>query len=477
MVDTLDLGSSGESCKSSSLFIRTIFSDGYFLKRSQMKIKETKSEGLSREYNVTISAADFNAGVEKKLHEISKTVSMAGFRAGKVPFAMIEKKYKANAMSEALDDMLRDGVNDLLKEKNLRPVFTPDVDIKKFEEGKDIEFSVKMDIMPDIELKDFGTIKIEKVMADVPEEEVTKALNYMAESRRDSVKVEENRETKKGDIAVIDFVGSIDGVEFPGGKGEAYPLEIGSNSFIPGYEDQLIGKKVGDVVDVKATFPENYHAKDLAGKEALFVTTIKEIREVKKSEINDEFAKAMGKDSLDALKEEVKAHIAKDYEAASRMKLKRALLDALDKAYKFDVPSKLVDMEYETIVKQYEAAKKNNQLDEEEKNKKEADLLKEYKEIAVRRVKLGLLLAEVGKEAKVEVTQEDINKAIMVEAQRYPMQAKAIFDFYLKNKDAVERLRTQVYEEKVIDYVLSKVETKEKKVSVAELYNFDEKAA
>jgi len=442
-----------------------------------MKIKETKSEGLSREYNVTISAADFAAGVDKKLHEIGKTVSMAGFRAGKVPFPMIEKKYKANAMSEALDDMLRDGVNDLLKEKNLRPVFTPDVDIKKFEEGKDIEFTVKMDILPDIEIKDFGSIKLEKVVADVPEEEVTKALNYMAESKRDSVKVEENRETKKGDIAVIDFVGSIDGVEFQGGKGEAYPLEIGSNSFIPGYEDQLIGKKVGDVVDVKATFPENYHAKDLAGKEALFVTTIKEIREVKKSEINDEFAKSMGKDNLDALKEEVKSHIAKDYEAASKMKLKRALLDALDKAYKFDVPSKLVDMEYETIVKQYEAAKKNNQLDEDEKNKKEADLLKEYKEIAVRRVKLGLLLAEVGKNAKIEVTQEDINKAIMVEAQRYPMQAKAIFDFYLKNKEAIERLRTQVYEEKVIDHVLSKVETTEKKVSVAELYNFDEKAA
>lgn len=442
-----------------------------------MKIKETKSEGLSREYNVTISAADFEKGVQNKLHEIGKTVAMAGFRAGKVPFSMIEKKYKANAMSEALDDMLRDGVNDLLKEKNLRPVFTPDVDIKKFEEGKDIEFSVKMDILPEIEIKDFGSIKLEKVMADVPEEEVTKALNYMAESRRDSVKVEENRETKKGDIAVIDFVGSIDGVEFNGGKGSAYPLEIGSNSFIPGYEDQLIGKKVGDVVDVKATFPENYHAKDLAGKEALFVTTIKEIREVKKSEINDEFAKSMGKDNLDALKEEVKSHIAKDYEAASKMKLKRALLDALDKAYKFDVPSKLVDMEYETIVKQYEAAKKNNQLDEDEKNKKEADLLKEYKEIAVRRVKLGLLLAEVGKEAKVEVTQEDINKAIMVEAQRYPMQAKAIFDFYLKNKDAIERLRTQVYEEKVIDHVLAQVKTEEKKVSVAELYNFDEKAA
>ncbi len=442
-----------------------------------MEIKEVKSEGLSREYNVTIKAADFDVAVENKLKSISKSVAMAGFRAGKVPFAMVKKKYQANAMSEALDDLLRDGVNEVLKEKDLRPVFTPDVDLKKFEEGKDIEFTVSMDVMPVIEVKNLSDLEVEKLVAEVPAEEIEKAINYMAESHRDSAKVEEDRETKKGDIAVIDFVGSIDGVEFPGGKGEAYPLELGSNSFIPGYEDQLIGKKVGDVVDVKATFPQEYHAKDLAGKEALFVTTIKEIREVKKTEVNDDFAKSMGEENLDNLKETVKNRIAKDYEYASKMKLKRSLLDVLDKAYNFDVPNKLVDMEYEGIVKQYEAAKKNNQLDEDEKSKKEEDLLKEYKEIAVRRVKLGLLLAEVGNNAKVEVTQEDINKAIMNEAQRYPMQAKAIFDFYLKNKEAIERLRTSVYEEKVIEHVLSQVKTTEKTVSVEELYNFDEKKA
>ena len=440
-----------------------------------MEIKEVKSEGLSREYNVTIKAADFDVAVENKLKSISKSVSMAGFIAGKVPFAMVKKKYQANAMSEALDDLLRDGVNEVLKEKDLRPVFTPDVDLKKFEEGKDIEFTVSMDIMPTIEVKDLSKVEVEKLVAEVPNEEIEKAINYMAESHRDSAKVEEDRETKKGDIAVIDFVGSIDGVEFPGGKGEAYPLELGSNSFIPGYEDQLIGKKVGDVVDVKATFTQEYHAKDLDGKEALFVTTIKEIREVKKTEVNDDFAKSMGEENLDKLKETVKGRIAKDYDYASKMKLKRSLLDVLDKTYNFDVPQKLVDMEYEGIVKQYEVAKKNNQLDEDEKSKKEEDLLKEYKEIAVRRVKLGLLLAEVGNNAKVEVNQEDINKAIMNEAQRYPMQAKAIFDFYLKNKEAIERLRTSVYEEKVIEYVLSQVKTTEKTVSVEDLYNFDEK--
>ena len=216
-----------------------------------MEIKEVKSEGLSREYNVTIKAADFDVAVENKLKSISKSVAMAGFRAGKVPFAMVKKKYQANAMSEALDDLLRDGVNEVLKEKNLRPVFTPDVDLKKFEEGKDIEFTVSMDVMPVIEVKNLSDLEVEKLVAEVPAEEIEKAINYMAESHRDSAKVEEERETKKGDIAVIDFVGSIDGVEFPGGKGEAYPLELGSNSFIPGYEDQLVGKKVIVVRNLK----------------------------------------------------------------------------------------------------------------------------------------------------------------------------------------------------------------------------------
>ncbi len=437
-----------------------------------MKIEVLKSEGLSREFNVTIEVAEFNEQVDKKLKSIAKKVSMPGFRAGKVPFEMVKKNHQGNAMSEALDELVRIGVNKVVDENNLNPVVTPDVDLSKFEDGKDIEFKVSVDIMPEIKLNNFADLKIEKPVADVPEEEVQKALDYMAKGRRDSEKVEEDRETVKGDIAVIDFVGSIDGVEFAGGKGEAYPLEIGSNSFIPGYEDQLIGHKVGDVIDVKATFPEAYGAKDLAGKEALFVTTIKEIRAVKETKINDDFAKAVGEENLEALKESVKNKISEDYAQASKMKLKRNLLDALDKAYEFEVPAKLVDMEYDAILNQYEEAKKNNQLDEDEKAKSEEALFNEYKEISIRRVKLGLLLAEAGNQAKVEVNQEDINKAIMNEAQRNPMHAQAIFEFYMKNKEAIERLRTSAYEEKVVDHVLSQVSITDISVSVEDLYNF-----
>jgi trigger factor len=311
-------------------------------------------------------------------------------------------------------------------------------------------------------------------MSEVPAEEVEKAIRYVAESRRDQVKVEEDRPTKKGDIAVIDFVGSVDGVEFQGGKGSAYPLELGSGSFIPGFEDQLIGKKVGDKVNVNVTFPETYHAKDLAGKAALFVVDIKELREPKEVVIDDAFAKSLGEDSLDSLRAKVVERIKADYEKASRLKLKRALLDVLDKEYTFEVPQKLVDAEYDGIVKQYEYAKQHNQLDESEKARDEKDLLAEYKEIALRRVKLGLLLSEVGNEAELKILPEDLNKAIMAEAQKYPGQEKVVFDYYLKNKQAVEALKAPVFEEKIVDHILSKVQLKEVIVPVEQLYSFDD---
>ena len=261
---------------------------------------------------------------------------------------------------------------------------------------------------------------------------------------------------------------------FQGGKGNAYPLQLGSGSFIPGFEDQLVGKKAGEKVDVKVTFPENYHAKDLAGKDAVFAVDIKELRETKNVEINDEFAKSLGEKSLDSLKSAISDRIKGDYEAASRMKLKRALLDNLDKNYNFDVPQGLVDAEYKSIVNQYEQAKKYNQLDESEKAKSEEELLAEYKNIAVRRVKLGLLLSEIGKDAKINITPDDINKAIMDEAKKYPGQEKAVFDYYLKNKEAIEALKAPVFEEKIVDHILSKAKVNEKVVSIEELYNFDE---
>lgn len=440
-----------------------------------MKVTETKSKGLNREYQAVIPAADFEKEIDAKLDALSKTTKLPGFRPGKAPKAMLKQKYRASVLGEVLDEMLRQAADSIVKDNKLRPAVMPEINLKVFKDGQDIEFDVVVEVLPEIKLGDFSKVELEKLTAEVPAEEVEKAIRYVAESRKENVKIAEDRPTKKGDIAVIDFVGSVDGNEFNGGKGSAYPLELGSGSFIPGFEDQLIGKKAGDKVDVKVTFPKEYHAKDLAGKDAVFAVEIKEIREPKPVVIDDEFAVSLGEKDLDSLRAKVVERIKADYEIASKMKLKRALLDVLDKEYSFDVPQKLTDAEYDGIVKQYEQAKKYNQLDEYEKSKDEKDLLAEYKEIASRRVKLGLLLSEVGMNAKINIAPEDINKAIAAEARKYPGQEKAVFDYYLKNKEAVEALKAPVFEEKIVDYILGQTKLNEKVVSVEELYSFDEK--
>ena len=470
MADAPDLGSGAERRAGSSPSVRTIFE-----KEKNMKITEEKSKGLTRKFTAVIAAADFEKEVQERIAHLAKTTKLPGFRPGKAPIAMLNQKYRGAVLGEALDHLVQHAVNDIIKEKDLRVAMEPEIKLGKFEDGKDIEFTMEVETLPEIKLGDFSKIKLEKLMAEVPAEEIEKSLQYVADSRRETEPVKEDRNCKKGDVVVIDFTGSIDGVEFKGGKGTDYPLELGSNSFIEGFEDQLIGHKKGDKVDVKVKFPQDYHAKDLAGKDAVFAVEIKELKVLKKTEINDEFAVSLGEKDLASLKEKVAARIKEDYENASKMKLKRTLLDALDKEYKIEVPEKLVNAEYDSIVKQYEHAKEHNELDEYEKSKSEKDLLKEYKEIANRRVKLGLLLSEVGVQEKIQIAPDDINKAIIAEARKYPGQEKAVFDFYLKNKNAVEALKAPVFEEKIVDHILSKVQLSEKTVSVKELYNFDEK--
>lgn len=440
-----------------------------------MKVNELKSEGLNKQYKVTVPAADFEAQVNDKIKQIAKTAKLPGFRAGKAPLEMLKKKYHDSVVGEVLDEAIRKATEELIKDKKLRPATQPSVKILSFENGKDLEFEVSLEDLPEIKLKDFKNIALDKYMAEVPAEEVEKALGYLAQSRKETAKAD-GKKAARGDVVMIDFVGSVDGVEFQGGKGANYPLELGSGSFIPGFEDQLLDSVAGDKVDVKVKFPENYHAKDLAGKDAVFAVEVKEVREPKAVEINDEFAKSLGEENLDKLKEAIANRIKGDYESASRMKIKRQLLDILDKEYSFDVPQSLVDAEFKAIVDQYEQAKKYNQLDESEKAKSEDELKKEYKEIALRRVKLGLLLSEIGQEAKVTIKPEDINAAIMNEAKKYPGQEKMVFDYYLKNKQAVEALKAPVFEEKIVDHIIANSNVTDKIVSVEELYNFNDEA-
>lgn len=440
-----------------------------------MKVTEKKAEGLKKQYSVVAETKDFEAKIDNKLNEIAKTTKLPGFRPGKAPKDMLKQKYRNSVMGEALDEMIREAADNIVKENKLKPAMRPSVEITKFEEGKDIEFDVTVEVLPEIKLSGLDTLALEKVMAEVPAEEVEKALQYIAQSRKDTAKVEDAaHQAAKGETVVIDFVGSVDGKEFDGGKGNDYPLELGSGTFIPGFEDQLLGAKAGDKVDVKVKFPENYHAKALAGKDAVFAVSVKEIREPKAVEINDEFAKSIGEKDLSGLKESIKGRIKADYENASRMKLKRQLLDKLDEMYSFDVPESLVDEEFKNIESQYQQAKKMNQLDEHEKNTEEKELLEEYKQIARRRVKLGLLLSEIGADAKVTVAPDDVNKAVMAEARKYPGQEKTVLDYYLKNPQAIEALKAPIFEEKIIDYISGKAKVEEKTVSVEDLYTFNE---
>ncbi|MDD4556952.1 MAG: trigger factor [Alphaproteobacteria bacterium] len=440
-----------------------------------MDIKEVKSEGLNKEYKVTIPSKKFDEKVAEQLAKIAKTVKIQGFRPGKAPKAMVEKQYKSSVVGEALETMIQEATAELIDSKKLNPATMPNVKISKFEEGKDIEVEISVENLPEIKLGDFAKINLDRFKAEVSAEEVEKALKYMAESRRETTKAPEGKKAEKNDTVVINFVGSIDGVEFQGGKGEKYPLVLGSNSFIPGFEDQLIGSKTGDKVDVKVKFPENYQAKELASKDSVFAVEVLDVLEPKKVEVNEDFAKSMGEKSLEDLKKKISERIAEDYDRATRMKLKRTLFDVLDKEYTFQAPKSLLDQEYDVIVKQYEQAKKFNQLDEDEKNRSEKDILAEYKEIALRRVKLGLLLSEIAKGADVKVEADDINKAIMAEARKYPGQEQAVLQYYLQNKQAVESLRAPIYEDKIVDHILAKVSFNDVVVSVEELFDFNEK--
>lgn len=437
-----------------------------------MQVTETKNEGLSREYSMVIAAADFEATITSRLEEISKTINMPGFRKGKVPVSLVRKKHGQDIMGEVLDKTINDAATKLLSDNDLRPAMQPKIEIVKFEDGKDIECTLAVDVMPVIDLGDFSKIKIERLVAEGDESEVDKTLERMAEAYKTSEPVAKKRKAKSGDVVVIDFVGSVDGEEFPGGKGDDYSLELGSNSFIPGFEDQLIGANAGDELDVKVTFPAEYGAENLAGKDAVFACKVKELRESKPSAIDDELAKKAGMDSLETLKVAIRDQHTQGFADISRQKAKRALLDALHDAYNYELPAGLLESEYDSIVKSYEQAKEAGQEvdDEMSDDEREAD----FRDIATRRVKLGLLFAEVGRNNEIKVEQDDLQKAILKEAQNYPGQEQMVFKYYQENPEAMQQLSGPVYEDKIVDFILELAKVTDKTVSVDELMADDD---
>lgn len=430
-----------------------------------MNVKELKSEGLSREYEVTIPAEEMAKKTETRLVEISKTVRMSGFRPGKVPMKVMKDRYGKAVMGEVLEGAVNDSSAEALSKNKIRPALQPKIEIKSFEDGKDLVYTMSVEIVPDFKVADTKSITITRPVAKVTDEVIADAMERIAGQNSVSEPIKSDRAAKKGDVLVIDFDGESNGERLPGMKGEGHHLELGSNTFIPGFEDQLIGKKAGDETKVEVTFPDPYHSADLAGQTGTFDVKIHEIRENKPAKVDDALAKQLGFDALDPLKEAVQTQIEREFEGFSRDRAKRSLLDALDDAHDFELPQSLVDVEFETIQKQVAQEEKRDLTDEEKD---------ELKDIAIRRVRLGLVLADIGNENNITVSDQDLNQAVIREAQKFPGQEAQVFEAYRNNQQLLNALRAPVFEEKVVDFLLQLVKVEEKEVSAEELVNDDE---
>jgi len=434
-----------------------------------MQVTKINADGLKHEFKVVISAGQLDEKVVARLTEVGQTVKVPGFRPGKVPLAILRQKYANSVMGEVLEAAVNDGAGKAIEDEKLRPAMQPKIEITKFEQGGDLEFSVAVEVLPEISVMDLSSLKLTKLVAEVDPSELDEALKNLASRREQTEAAPAKHAAKSGEVVVIDFLGKLDGVPFDGGKAEGYSLKLGSNSFIPGFEDQLIGTKAGDDKLVKVTFPADYQADNLAGKDVEFEIKVHEVRTVVPAAVDDELAKSVGLDSLDALKTALGEEIGRDYVTMSRAHLKRALLDLLADGHSFDVPQGMVDLEFDAIWKQLEQDKEAGRLDESDKEKSDDELKSEYRAISERRVRLGLLLSEIGQKNKVQITQEDLNRAVLNEARRYPGQEHLVFQYYQKNADALNSLRAPIFEEKVIDYILELAKVEEQKVSPEDL--------
>lgn len=434
-----------------------------------MQVTETLNDGLKRSYKVIVSATDIAAKLELELDDLSKKVRLPGFRPGKAPKAVLKQRYGQSVMGDVLQRAVQDSSNQAILERGLKPAMQPKIEVVDFAEGKDLEYNLSVEVLPEIVPVDFKTIELERLKAEPGEGELAKALESLARSQKQTKKVEEDRGAKSGDTLVIDFEGFLDGTPFPGGKGSGHALELGSNQFVAGFEDQLIGKRVGDSCDVNIVFPEQYVNDKLAGKPATFKVAVKELREAIPLEQNDEFAKGLGFEDLETLKKAVKDQLSRELTRHSRARMKRQLLDKLADAHSFEVPPSMVDLEFNQIWAQVEEDQKRGVQDPANAGKSEDDLKAEYRGIAVRRVRLGLLLAEVGRVNNVQVAQDEVNRALGEQARRYPGQEREVVDYFRNNPDALAQLRAPIFEDKVVDFIVELAKVSDKDVSAEEL--------
>ena len=443
-----------------------------------MQIKELKAEGLSKTYAVTIPKEDLAIKLEAKIKEMQPQVSLKGFRPGKVPVAHIRKMFGQSIMKDVVEEEINESTQKAMNDNNIRPAGQPKIDLRANGEAvtkgeADLEYQLTVESIPDFDPVDPEKLKFTRLVHEAKDKDVDERLKELASSQKTYKKKAKTAKAKKDDAVLIDFVGTVDGVAFEGGTMDGHQLVLGSGSFIPGFEDQLIGAKAGDEIDVKVTFPDPYQSADLAGKDAVFATKVVEGQGAKDSEIDDEFAKKFGMEDAEALKTAVKEQYEAELSQQSRLRLKRAILDELDGKHKFELPAGMVEAEFSNIWQQVQAEKEAGNLDEEDAKKTDKALEKDYRKIAERRVRLGLVLAEMGQKHEIQITNEELQQAMIAEARQYPGQEQQVIEFYQKNPNAIAQLRAPIYEEKVVDLIVEKAKMTDKKVDKDTLFEDD----
>ncbi|MBS0471428.1 MAG: trigger factor [Proteobacteria bacterium] len=423
-----------------------------------MQITETVSEGLRREYKVVVAKSDLETRLTGRLEEMKPRMNLKGFRPGKAPVSHLKKTFGKAMMGEIVENAVNESSQKAVTDNELKVASPPKVDlvsaIEEVVDGKsDLEFTVKVDLMPDFELADVAKLKVERLTAEVADADVDEALKRLAEQSRSFTTRGEAGAAEMGDLLVVDFVGKVDDVEFPGGKADDFHLNLGAGQLIPGFEEQLVGAKIGDTREVKVTFPADYPEQTLAGKDAVFDVTIKDVRSPDPVTIDAELAKKMGLEDLATLKDRVRDQLKSDFTRASRLHMKRRILDALDAAHSFDLPPGMVETEFNGIWQQVEQELQREGKTAADEGKSEEDLKKEYREIAERRVRLGLVLARLGEQNGITVAPEEVQRAVAARARQFPGQEQQVFQFYTQNPQAVAEIRAPLYEEKVIDFI------------------------
>ena len=447
-----------------------------------MQVTETLSEGLKREFKVVVPAAELDAKVNARLDELKERVRINGFRPGKVPVSHLKRVYGRSAMAEVIEATVRDTNSQIVSERGFKLAADPKVTLPT-EEGaieeliagkSDLAYTMALEIVPPIALANFKDIKLERLAADVADAEIDEAIARIAEQNKPYAAKGEGAKAAKDDRLVVSFIGTIDGKPFEGGSADDSVVVIGSNAFIPGFEEQLIGIGTDETRTVKVTFPQHYGKEDLAGKDAEFSVTVKSIETPGAVAIDDAFAKSLGLESLVKLREVVKDRVNREHAAASRQKLKRALFDELDKVHKFEPPPSLVEEEFNRVWKSVLSELEVEKKTFADENTTEEEAKAEYHAIAERRVRLGLVLAEIGEKNKITVSDDELNRAVLEQARQFTGQEQRVWDYYRQNPQAVAALRAPIYEDKVVDFLLELAQVSEKKVSREELFKQEE---